>query len=121
MAKKAVAEDPLAPIDPEKVRLAQGLVDAVYQQLEPTVASSLGPPIVPVPDQVTTAVTDAKAGSGASRQVIFVQTLYTPPKYSRPIACLALVLGMHALKSCTHTHSLMWTQGLWSAASYDTW
>jgi len=119
--KKAVAEDPLAPIDPEKVRLAQGLVDAVYQQLEPTVASSLGPPIVPVPDQVTTAVTDAKAGSGASRQVIFVQTLDTPPKYSRPIACLALVLGMHALKSCTHTHSLMWTQGLWSAASYDTW
>jgi hypothetical protein len=65
--KKKLVEDPLAPVDPEKVRLAQGLVDVVYQQLEPTLASSLGPPVVPLPDNVRIAVMNAETDSGASQ------------------------------------------------------
>ena len=65
--KRTSVEDPLAPIDPEKVRLAQGLVDVVYQQLEPTLSSSLGPPVVPLPDNVRTAAMNSKTDSGASQ------------------------------------------------------
>jgi hypothetical protein len=65
--KRKSVEDPLAPIDPEKVRLAQGLVDAVYQQLEPTLASSLGPPVVPLHDNVRTNAMKTETDSGASQ------------------------------------------------------
>jgi hypothetical protein len=65
--KRKSVEDPLAPIDPEKVRLAQGLVDVVYQQLELTLASSLGPPVVPLNDNVRTAAMKTETDSGASQ------------------------------------------------------
>jgi hypothetical protein len=65
--KRKSVDDPLAPFDPEKVRLAQGLVDVVYQQLEPTLASSLGPPVVPLHDNVRTAAMKTETDSGASQ------------------------------------------------------
>ena len=51
--EKVAQAEPLPPIDPERVRVVQCLIDMVFQQLEPTDATSLGAPVVPVSASVT--------------------------------------------------------------------